>query len=960
MAASPRPPAIPPRRVGLTIGAVVLAVLLGFPIVSGVASVPAFPPPPPDGGPRAPVSSPAPGALDPGIPRGAAPGVAGTPSAVYGNWTNLTGSLRAAPTARTAFEMVYDPDLSAIVLFGGLSTLGSAFGDTWEFASGAWRHLSLNASPPARWGQGMVYDPSVPGIVLFGGRDPSGFFNDTWMFNASGWTQIATSGPAPPARTGSMVYDGADGYVLLQGGYNPTRGYFVDTWTFGNGTWSNITTSVVGAPKTPWDRTLVYDPPDGNVVLAGGVGACSGPFVTWTYRAGNWTNVTRSVSPDFAAGPGAIDFDPSLAGILAVSGYTASCALADSMWMYSSGTWSNISAGVPSLPQPRWDGRMAYDPMIPGDLLWGGNENPVGGSNAFGADTWLFTPTLRPEPSADPAKGLAPLNVSFALTAPLAGTPPYTYNWSFGDGSPNSTLAAPSHWYNDSGTYQVAVSVHDSGNLSGVGTTTVQVYDPLTANATALPVAGEAPLTVSFGLRTAGGVPTIAYHWTFGDGNTSTSRNVTHTYAGGGTFNWSVSVTDSVGENVTLGGSVEVVSGLIASFTVSPASGAAPFTVQCSSSVSGGQEPYTYDWSFGDGSPRSNTTSPSHTYQQVGVYTIALNVTDDLGVVRHLTKTVAAVPELLSGGSVTPLQGPAPLTVDYVAIPSGGEAPYTVSWSFGDGSTPASQGVGTHVYAQPGTYSVNLTVGDALGDVARTSYSVLVALPLTVGVSASATRALAPATIDFTSSQSGGVAPYTLRWTIGGVASAATTGSIEHTFSDPGTYTVAVEETDQYGTTAGASVDVVVAAALSVSISVGTTGGTVGTVTSFAAHVVGGFPAYTYHWSGLPTGCVDPGADSFECAPTAPGDFVLRVAVNDSLGNEINGTFGFPVVAATTPGSPASVGSSPGATWLYVGLGLAVAGAAISATLVLRRRRPPPPEPGYLDDAPPEDESPPG
>jgi PKD repeat protein len=70
-----------------------------------------------------------------------------------------------------------------------------------------------------------------------------------------------------------------------------------------------------------------------------------------------------------------------------------------------------------------------------------------------------------------------------------------------------------------------------------------------TAKATATPTSGPAPLTVSF--SSAGSFDpdgqTLTYVWDFGDGQTSTAANPTHTYNTAGTFTATLTVTDTQG-----------------------------------------------------------------------------------------------------------------------------------------------------------------------------------------------------------------------------------------------------------------------------------------------------------------------------------------------------------------------------------------------------------------------------
>lgn len=61
-----------------------------------------------------------------------------------------------------------------------------------------------------------------------------------------------------------------------------------------------------------------------------------------------------------------------------------------------------------------------------------------------------------------------------------------------------------------------------------------------------------------------------------------------------------------------------------------PYEGKAGESISFSGSVSGGIEPYTYLWYFGDGDT-SNEQNPEHIYEETGEYEVTLTVTDDLG-----------------------------------------------------------------------------------------------------------------------------------------------------------------------------------------------------------------------------------------------------------------------------------------------------------------------------------------
>lgn len=166
-------------------------------------------------------------------------------------------------------------------------------------------------------------------------------------------------------------------------------------------------------------------------------------------------------------------------------------------------------------------------------------------------------------------------------------------------------------------------------------------------------------------------------------------------------------------------------------------------------------------------------------------------------------------------------------------------APTGWSWSFGDAGTSTVQNP-SHTYANPGTYTVALTVtvGASSNTFTRTSYITVVARP-----TATATITNAPcgnSTGAITAAATGGTAPFTFAWSNGGTA--ATISGLA-----AGSYTVTT--TNGQGCTSTASFTVTNLAGPTASI-IGTTptacGATTGTATATAS---GGTGAISYAWS---------------------------------------------------------------------------------------------------------------
>ena len=156
------------------------------------------------------------------------------------------------------------------------------------------------------------------------------------------------------------------------------------------------------------------------------------------------------------------------------------------------------------------------------------------------------TPAGELSASASAAPGAldAPASVSFT-GAPAGGTPPYTFNWSFGDGA-SSTGQNPKHTYSSAGTYTATLKLSDSKGLSSHSNTKVTVYPALNVTPTVTLASDHAPMPVAFTASVQGGLAPYKLTWAYGDGSSETAPSATHSY-GVGTFKPTLSVSDAAG-----------------------------------------------------------------------------------------------------------------------------------------------------------------------------------------------------------------------------------------------------------------------------------------------------------------------------------------------------------------------------------------------------------------------------
>jgi PKD repeat protein len=344
---------------------------------------------------------------------------------------------------------------------------------------------------------------------------------------------------------------------------------------------------------------------------------------------------------------------------------------------------------------------------------------------------------------------------------------------------------------------------------------------PPTATATATPMTGSAPLTVTFagsGNDADGAV--AGYAWVFGDGGTSNQQNPTHVYAAQGTYKATLTVTDT--DLATGTADLTIMAGTTANkppvVTVSatPTSGLAPLTVAFSGSATDPDGTIaSYTWAFGDGGTATQATT-THQYMAAGTYTATLTATDNGGATGSASVSITVSSPgnqpPTATASASPLSGPAPLSVVFTGSgsdPDGTIASYT--WSFGDGGTSAQQNP-SHGYAASGNYTATLTVTDNNGATGAATVSITVGTnqPPSASASRSPSSGPAPLAVAFTGSGSdpdGTIASYA--WTFGD-GGTSTLQNPSHTYNTAGTYTATLTVTDNGGAKGSASVTITV------------------------------------------------------------------------------------------------------------------------------------------------------
>jgi chitodextrinase len=670
-----------------------------------------------------------------------------TPSPTWSRVPNLT----TAPSPRSNAMMTYDTERQAVILFGGIDN-ATYYNDTWEFANGTWSNITaqVGPAPPAR-ASGILVDVAELGYLVLWGGASSVDYTDTWIFNATGWhddTGYAEADGSPPAcYLCSAAYGPNGGNALLFDGYStaPT----VETWFFG-GRWQEINSTGAGTPNVTEAGGMDYDSFLGQNYYYDDFPNTFGQDGIWVYYAGTWTSLGAVPTPA-RAWPGFVFYGMDNYSLLfGGSSYSVHAPFQlNDTWSYENSTWTNLTSEVGAAPSARWGMGMAYDAHAGYVVLFGGaveySVNAVTGYvGGYVNDTWTFgvyntTHAPAPEVSASANRSATDvgLPIRFIATPGVYGTPPFSYSWSFGDGTGASGLWA-NHSFAAPGTYAVRVTITDAHGERGNASVTEQVQPDPSVGAYIVPGPfTDVGQTVFFNGSSNGGIPPYRWHWSFGDGGFASLENATHAYSTTGLFPALCTITDALGVQGTTGLLLEKVAALPSvNLTASPLVTDAGRPVTFAAVGTLGSSPYLYAWDLSDG---ATATGPGatfvHAFSSAGTFTVNLTLLDAAGanatatVTEHVNRalTAAATVAAKLPGSIPGISARAIVSTPFLyhAAAVGGTGPFSYTWSFGDGAT-STAAQATYTFATKGNWTASVLITDAVGASAKAFVNVTV------------------------------------------------------------------------------------------------------------------------------------------------------------------------------------------------------------------------------------------
>lgn len=324
------------------------------------------------------------------------------------------------------------------------------------------------------------------------------------------------------------------------------------------------------------------------------------------------------------------------------------------------------------------------------------------------------------------------LSSSFADLSSINNGTIVNWDWDFDD-SNTSSVKDPTHNYSSPGNYDVSLTVTSSNGC--VNTLTRQItVEPL-------PVAdfsfnnaceGDANTFQQTSSIQLGSIIT-GYDWNFGDTNTAQGPNASHTYAGYGYYNVTLSVISDAGCVDDFTRTVFVNPNPIADFEIVSACEDSLVLASSASTVDGSLDYISdHDWQFGDPSSGSANTSTrfntSHVYNSAGFYDVTLTVTTQNGCTNTIQRNIEIFPDPVA--NFTYDETCENVFTEFIdrsqSVPS---TPINQwSWDFGEGSqsdlqAPRNKYILTN---GAGTYNVRLAVQTTAGCVDTLVQAVLI------------------------------------------------------------------------------------------------------------------------------------------------------------------------------------------------------------------------------------------
>lgn len=378
-----------------------------------------------------------------------------------------------------------------------------------------------------------------------------------------------------------------------------------------------------------------------------------------------------------------------------------------------------------------------------------------------------------------------------------------SYDWDFGDGSPNSTQENPNHSYNNSGNYIANLNITDANGCASTSSINLEVFPAMQTDFTFSSVCSG--LNTDFtDISNTNGIAIQSWNWDFGNGNSSTLQNPSESYTGFGFFNTQLILTTVQGCKDTINQQVEVYEQPTVGFTFVDACENLPVSFEESSTVINSS--LNYSWDFGDGS-NSTLANPAHIYNGFGTFPVSLTITTPQGCTDQTTNNITVFPKPVANIQVDAVCHENPSIFQSTSTVPGGGSINRYSWDFGNGGT-SNDLEPSYTYDIPGLYDTRLIIATGNNCLDTASISATVYPNPVPAFSSSSVCEQDSAFFTSLSTIDGSITADLIdeySWNFGDNSSGSSLENPGHIYNQDGTYTVTLTTTSNKGCVASIS-----------------------------------------------------------------------------------------------------------------------------------------------------------
>ena len=400
--------------------------------------------------------------------------------------------------------------------------------------------------------------------------------------------------------------------------------------------------------------------------------------------------------------------------------------------------WTDYySSGATASTDHAWSSTGTYNVKVKAHDNLGAES---GWSSAKSVQITIGNPPNTPSAPTGETNGMHKSTYSYSAstTDPNAGDQIY-YWFDWGDGTnsgwqgsyPSGSPGSATHKWDEAGNFDVKVKAKDLAGQETAWSPVLNVHMGNTAPNRPSKPSGppEGIISKEYTYSTSASDPegdNLKYKFVWGDGTDSgwvATKFATHSWNEVGHYEVAVKAKDDWDESTwsqplevdILGGDLDVSAG-------GSYEGKTGAPISFTGTVEGGEEPYSWEWDFGDGE-NSSIQNPTHTYNTPGEYFVTLYVSDDQGSegADTTTATLSSNPPetpTITGETEGPAGEEQTFTVS-TTDPDGDDVYYWIEW-FEDcpgveWQGPYSSGEDVafnHTYDEQGEYTIRVKSKD--------------------------------------------------------------------------------------------------------------------------------------------------------------------------------------------------------------------------------------------------------